>query len=72
MKCGICDKPLTEATAFRRPAEVTECCPFCGKHRVPKQVILCAYHAAENMEFEKAADLRDEVELLRRELGLKR
>jgi excinuclease UvrABC nuclease subunit len=24
--------------------------------------------AAENMEFEKAADLRDEIELLRREL----
>ena len=56
MRCAICSEPLTEATAFRRPAEVTECCPFCGKHRVPKQVILCEFHAAENLKFDEPDD----------------
>lgn len=55
---------------LRRPRHDHQKIPKDEKLRLMKELEDQMAIAAENLEFEKAADLRDEVDLLRRELGM--
>ncbi|MBI2117852.1 UvrB/UvrC motif-containing protein, partial [Candidatus Peregrinibacteria bacterium] len=55
---------------LRRPRHDHTKIPKDEKLRLMQELESQMAIAAENLEFEKAADLRDEVDLLRRELGM--